>query len=166
MAIRRIHLANEPGLRQVAKPVNRLDGTLQALIDDMFDTLRAAPGVGLAAPQVGESIRLFVAEWPEDEEDPESVKSYAIINPVIVRARGEGKLRVWEDQHLYYGCQTTVGHLEAVEVDENMIVLMWTPTPNWKHREDPDGVFFCSTTLLSKTFGTVCTGIKLVYDQK
>jgi peptide deformylase len=89
MAIRRIHLAHEPVLRQVAKPVNRFDGTLQALIDDMFETMRAAPGVGLAAPQVGESVRLFVAEWPEDEEDPESVKSYAIVNPVIARAKGE-----------------------------------------------------------------------------
>ena len=89
MAIRRIHLAHEPVLRQVAKPVTRFDDGLQQLIDDMFEMMRAAPGVGLAAPQVGESIRLFVAEWPEDEEDPESLRSYAIVNPVIARARGE-----------------------------------------------------------------------------
>lgn len=89
MAIRRIYLAHEPVLRQVAKPVTRFDGQLQELIDDMFETMRAAPGVGLAAPQVGESICLFVAQWPEDEEDPESLRSYAIVNPVIVRAKGE-----------------------------------------------------------------------------
>ena len=89
MAIRRIHLAHEPVLRQVAKPVTRFDDGLQQLIDDMFEMMRAAPGVGLAAPQVGESIRLFVAEWPEDEEDPESLKAYTIVNPVIVRAKGE-----------------------------------------------------------------------------
>jgi peptide deformylase len=89
MAIRRIYLSHEPVLRQAAKAVTRFDGTLQKLIDDMFDTMRAAPGVGLAAPQVGESVRLFVAEWPEDEEDPESLKPYVIVNPIIVRARGE-----------------------------------------------------------------------------
>ncbi len=84
MAIRRIYLAHEPVLRQVAKPVARFGDGLQELIDDMFETMRAAPGVGLAAPQVGESTRLFVAQWPEDEEDPESLKSYAIVNPVVV----------------------------------------------------------------------------------
>ena len=83
MAIRRIHLAHESVLRQVAKPVNRFDGKLQALIDDMFETMHSAPGIGLAAPQVGESVRLFVAEWPEDDEDPESLTPYAIVNPVI-----------------------------------------------------------------------------------
>ena len=89
MAIRRIYLAHEPVLRQVAKPVTRFGDGLQELIDDMFETMRVAPGVGLAAPQVGENIRLFVAEWPEDEEDPESLKSYVVVNPVIVRAKGE-----------------------------------------------------------------------------
>lgn len=90
MTVRRIFLAHEPVLRQKARPVTRFDDDLQALIDDMFETMRAAPGVGLAAPQVGESLRLFVAEWPEDEEDPESaVVSYAIVNPSIVKSRGE-----------------------------------------------------------------------------
>lgn len=89
MAIRRICLSHEPVLRQVARPVDRFDNGLQALIDDMFETLHAAPGVGLAAPQVGASLRVFVAEWPEDVEDPESLKPYAIVNPVIVKANGE-----------------------------------------------------------------------------
>jgi peptide deformylase len=90
MTVRRIYLSHEPVLRQTAKPVTRFDDELQELIDDMFETMRAAPGVGLAAPQVGESLRLFVVEWPEDEEDPESaVVPYAIVNPSIVKARGE-----------------------------------------------------------------------------
>jgi peptide deformylase len=89
MAIRSIFLAHESVLRQVAEPVKRFDDQLQTLIDDMFETMRSAPGVGLAAPQVGESVRLFVAEWPEDAEDPESLKAYAIVNPVIVRKLGE-----------------------------------------------------------------------------
>jgi len=89
MGIRRIYLSHEPVLRQVAKPVTRFDGQLQELIDDMFETMQSAPGVGLAAPQVGESLRLFVAQWPEDEEDPDTMRAYAIVNPVIVRKKGE-----------------------------------------------------------------------------
>jgi len=107
MAIRRIHLANEPVLRQVAKPVTRFHDGLQELIDDMFETMRAAPGVGLAAPQVGESARLFVARWPEDEEDPESLKSYALVNPVIVRAKGE-------EEEAEEGCLSVPGYVGDV----------------------------------------------------
>jgi peptide deformylase len=107
MAIRRIYLAHEPVLRQVAKPVTRFDRKLQELIDDMFETMHAAPGLGLAAPQVGESIRLFVARWPEDEQDPESSKSYAIINPVIVRTRGE-------EEEAEEGCLSVPGYVGDV----------------------------------------------------
>ncbi len=89
MAIRRIYLAHEPILRQTAKPVTRFHDGLQELIDDMLETMQSAPGVGLAAPQVGESLRLFVAQWPEDEEDQESWKTYTIVNPVIVKMSQE-----------------------------------------------------------------------------
>ncbi len=106
MTIRRIHLAHEPVLRQVAKPATRFDDGLQELIDDMFETMRAAPGVGLAAPQVGESIRLFVVEWPEDEEDPESLRSYVIVNPVIAKAKGE--------EEAQEGCLSVPGYVGDV----------------------------------------------------
>ncbi len=114
MAIRRIYLAHEPVLRQVAKPATRFDDGLQELIDDMFETLRAAPGVGLAAPQVGEGTRLFVAEWPEDEEDPESVKSYAIVNPVIMRAKGE--------EEAEEGCLSIPGYVGDVRRATEVVV--------------------------------------------
>jgi peptide deformylase len=114
MAIRRIFLAHEPVLRQVAKPVKRFDAQLQTMIDDMFETMRAAPGVGLAAPQVGESIRLFVAEWPEDEEDPESVKSYAIVNPVIVRTKGE--------EEAEEGCLSIPGYVGDVKRASEIVI--------------------------------------------
>lgn len=107
MAIRRIYLAHEPVLRQVAKLVTRFDGKLQELIDDMFETMHAVPGVGLAAPQVGESIRLFVAEWPEDKEDPESLEQYAIVNPVIARAKGE-------KEEAQEGCLSVPGYVGDV----------------------------------------------------
>jgi peptide deformylase len=107
MTIRRIHLSHEPVLRQVAKPVARFDDGLQTLIDDMFETMRAAPGVGLAAPQVGESVRLIVAEWREDPEDPESLKSYAIVNPAIARKMGE-------EEEAEEGCLSVPGYVGEV----------------------------------------------------
>ena len=84
-----------PILRQKAKPVKRFDKNLQNLIDDMLDTMRDAPGVGLAAPQIGQSIRLLVVEYTKevDEEDENAPKPkpkrYVLINPEIVERSEE-----------------------------------------------------------------------------
>ncbi|MFZ5916534.1 MAG: peptide deformylase [Chloroflexota bacterium] len=107
MTLRRIFLSHEPVLRQVARPVTRFDDTLQTLIDDMLDTMRAAPGVGLAAPQVGQSLRLFVAEWPEDEQNPDSLRSYVLANPVLMWA-GE------EEAEAEEGCLSVPGYVGDV----------------------------------------------------
>lgn len=77
MAIRTILTLDKPVLRTRAKKVSRFDAYLQRLVDDMWETMRAAPGVGLAAPQVGESIRVLVAEY-EDQ-------AVALVNPEIVK---------------------------------------------------------------------------------
>jgi peptide deformylase len=84
MAIRNIIYANDPRLRQRARPVKLFGPALKALADDMLETLRAANGVGLAAPQIGLLQRLFVAELPPNPEDPQSGKSYVLINPQLV----------------------------------------------------------------------------------
>src|SRR3712207_9423145 len=76
-------------LRGKAKRVSTFDPSLQRLIDDMIDTMRDAPGVGLAAPQVGVPLRVIVVEATGDEEDPQSGKLYAVINPEIVKASPE-----------------------------------------------------------------------------
>jgi peptide deformylase len=60
MAVLRIRKLGDPVLREKARPVERFDGAFRRLVDDMFETMYAAPGVGLAAPQVGVSLRLFV----------------------------------------------------------------------------------------------------------
>jgi peptide deformylase len=73
MAIRQIVFTPEPVLRRKAKKVTVFDKDLQTLIDDMVETMRVAPGVGLAAPQVGVSQRLIVVEYG-DEEDEEAPK--------------------------------------------------------------------------------------------
>ena len=91
MAIRTIVTTPDPVLRRKAHKITVFDKDLQALIDDMIETMREAPGVGLAAPQIGVSQRLIVVEYGEDEDEDEEApkKLYALINPEIVSASEE-----------------------------------------------------------------------------
>jgi len=93
MALKEIVTFPDPFLRLKAKPVKKFDKELQTLIDDMFETMRAEPGVGLAAPQIGESMRLVVIEYaeePEDEDAPEpKPKRYVLVNPEITQKSEE-----------------------------------------------------------------------------
>jgi len=89
MAIREVVLIGDPVLRKKAAPVRNFGPELQQLVDDMIDTMREAPGVGLAAPQVGISQRLIVVETPENEEEPASGKLFAVANPQVVKASRE-----------------------------------------------------------------------------
>ncbi len=73
----------DPVLRQRAREVEEIDGRLNALVEDMVETMYEAPGVGLAAPQVGVRKRLFVYDLG-DEVGPRT-----IVNPVITESRGE-----------------------------------------------------------------------------
>ncbi len=70
-------------MRQKAKKVHRFDASMQKLVNDMFETMHVAGGVGLAAPQIAMSICLFVAEF-EDQK-------VALFNPEIIKAEGEEK---------------------------------------------------------------------------
>lgn len=83
---RRILTYGHPILRQPTRPVRGLDGDLDQLIADMVETMYAAPGVGLAANQVGSSHRVFVAN-PSEDHDP--AKLLVLINPELVEAEGE-----------------------------------------------------------------------------
>ena len=89
MTVRPIVLANDPILRQKSKKVKDFGEALQVLIDDMVETMQSANGAGLAAPQVGVLERVIVIQLPEDEENPQSGKLFALCNPQIVRADGE-----------------------------------------------------------------------------
>lgn len=89
MAIRSIYETPDPVLRQISKPVELFDGELKTLVADMFETMYVAPGIGLAAVQVGVPIRLLVIDLqePEDPDDPESkaVRDPRVfINPEIL----------------------------------------------------------------------------------
>ena len=67
MAVLPILITGDPVLHQVASAVTSFDDTLRTLVADMFDTMREAPGVGLAAPQVGVGLRVFVFNWTDEE---------------------------------------------------------------------------------------------------
>src|ERR687885_1200548 len=82
--IRPILVVGNPVLRQKAKRVSQIDRPIQKLIDDMIETMQAAPGVGLAAPQIGVPLRLAVI----DVDDTITV----IVNPEIIRTSGESEL--------------------------------------------------------------------------
>jgi peptide deformylase len=84
MAKREIITTENPILRRKAKKVAKITPELRALADDMVETMRQAPGVGLAAPQVAQSVRLFVAELEENKEQPGGGKTYIVFNPEYV----------------------------------------------------------------------------------
>lgn len=81
----------DPVLRQKAKEINEDYPELGTLIDNMFETMYAASGVGIAAPQIGKSIRLFVIDASPYEEDESQLKDFkkVFINPIIVEEEGE-----------------------------------------------------------------------------
>jgi peptide deformylase len=95
MSVREIITHPAPVLRRKARKVSNFGPELQTLIDDMVETMRAAPGVGLAAPQVNVPLRVIVVEYAEKDEgddgDAEDVppKLYTVVNPEIIRASDE-----------------------------------------------------------------------------
>lgn len=81
MAVLTILTQDEPILRQKAKRVPRVDDSIRKLIDDMVETMLAAPGVGLAGPQVGVGLRVIVVKV--------DASLYTLVNPELVKASGE-----------------------------------------------------------------------------
>ncbi len=128
MSLREIVTLPEPILRRKAKPITKFDKALQTLIDDMIDTMRDAPGVGLAAPQVNIGQQLIVVEYAEDDEEenfdeeesetPPPVKPkllYVMVNPEIVKASEEKVMGV-EGCLSIPGIQGEVERHEAIQV--------------------------------------------------
>ncbi len=90
MPIREIVALPNPVLRRKARPVTEFGPALQILVDDMIETMRQAPGVGLAAPQVGVSDRVIVVEYPADDEQEDPPKKlYVVVNPEIKEISNE-----------------------------------------------------------------------------
>ncbi|HEX9333441.1 MAG TPA: peptide deformylase [Anaerolineales bacterium] len=112
MTLRKIVTLPEAVLRRKAHTVTKFDKDLQTLIDDMVETMRDAPGVGLAAPQIGLSERVIVIEYVEHEEDEEKEdapkKVWAVLNPEIVKSSEETLMGV-------EGCLSIPGLVGEVE---------------------------------------------------
>ncbi len=85
MALREVVTHPDPVLRRKARKVTDFGPELQELIDDMVETMRAAPGVGLAAPQVDTSVQLVVVEFGDEEDETIPPKLYTVINPEIIK---------------------------------------------------------------------------------
>ena len=89
MGLREIVTIPEPVLRKKAHKVTDFGPELQVLIDDMVETMRNAPGVGLAAPQVASPLRVIVVEFGDEENEEVPPKLYTMVNPEIVRVSEE-----------------------------------------------------------------------------
>lgn len=117
MAVRTIHTYPAPVLNERAKPVDDIDGTVAELIEDMAETMYAAPGIGLAAPQVGVGQRVIVLDVHDAEEGP-GKHLLKLINPEIVERDGD---LVWEE-----GCLSVPDFTAEVKRARRVLVRGWT----------------------------------------
>jgi peptide deformylase len=145
LARRTILTSEKPILRMKAKPVQRVDHSIRKLLEDMVDTMRDAPGVGLAGPQIGERLRVVVIEYDEklfmlvnpeitwssqeiidDEEGCLSIPGYRGVVPrhasVRVRARDvKGKpTQILAEDHLARIFQHEIDHLDGILFPDRM----------------------------------------------
>lgn len=100
-----------PLLNKKSKAVRRVDDKIKRLIKDMIETVKAAPGVGLAAPQVGELFRVIIVDvsavYPEEKDDPWKMKPFGLVNPKIKQKSGK---QIFEE-----GCLCLPGMVGPVE---------------------------------------------------
>lgn len=124
----------DPVLKQVAKEIEEDDSELKQLIDNMFETMYNASGVGLAAPQIGKSIRLFVVDaspFAEDEdEDNSELDGFkkVFINPIIEEESGE-------EWGFNEGCLSIPGIREEVFRKENIKISYYDENFNFLEEE-------------------------------
>jgi peptide deformylase len=107
MALREIRTYPDPVLRNKTSRVERIDSTLDRLIEDMVETMRAAPGVGLAANQVGVPLQLAVIDLSSREDEEQRHPLLIIINPEILSLEGS----VIEEE----GCLSIPDYAEKVK---------------------------------------------------
>lgn len=128
-----VYLYGHPVLRNVSETVDTTDPSLEALVADMFETMYASEGVGLAAPQIGKNIRLVVIDAdPLAESFPECAgRRFELINPEVEVLDGERISRA-------EGCLSLPGLSENVPRVEH-IRLSWTDLKSERHTEEISG---------------------------
>ena len=115
MGLRTIVTLPDPVLRRKAHKVTNFDKDLLVLVEDMIETMRAAPGVGLAAPQIAQSIRLVVVEYGDEEDEDAPKKLYVMVNPEIVEASEEMLIGV-------EACLSVTGLVGEVERHQKIVI--------------------------------------------
>ncbi|MSQ35662.1 MAG: peptide deformylase [Dehalococcoidia bacterium] len=108
MTVRPIRYLGDPVLRQPAKRVRQVDDAIRRLIGDMIESMHAAQGVGLAAPQIGVPLRVVVLGMPDEEP-------FALINPVVVRHSGTRRME-------HEGCLSVPGYRGSLTRAERVVV--------------------------------------------
>jgi len=111
MAILNICVYPDPVLRQKAEPITKVDAGIRRLMDDMVETMYDAPGIGLAANQVGRPLRLIVVDLQREDDEHGLI---VLVNPEIVEASGE---IVWEE-----GCLSVPDFFSNVKRHESVVV--------------------------------------------
>jgi len=109
MSMREVRYLGDPVLREMCREVEAVDGEVRALVDDLLETMYAEDGIGLAAPQVGVPMRVFVYDVRDDEIEPG-----VLVNPRIVEATGQ--------QKEVEGCLSIPGLDEVVERSGRVVV--------------------------------------------
>ncbi|MFN8543517.1 MAG: peptide deformylase [Candidatus Binatia bacterium] len=118
MALLQIRTYPDPALKTRAREVPNITGNVVRLAEDMAETMYAAPGIGLAAPQVGAAERVIVLDVHEEGETP-GRRLLKLINPVIVERDGSV---VWEE-----GCLSVPDFTAPVTRAQRVLVRAWTP---------------------------------------
>ncbi len=114
MAKRRILICGDPILRRKAERVRQIDGQIRLLLEEMVEAMLEAPGIGLAAPQIGVSCRCIVVR---DKADSEAERIYKLINPRVLARRGE--------QTGYEGCLSLPTLQAEVRRPREIVVQAW-----------------------------------------
>ena len=137
MTLLRIYETPDPMLRQISSPVEKVDDEIRGLIADMFETMYEAPGIGLAAVQVGVPIRLLVMDLqepadPEDENSPPVKEPRVFINPEILSH---------SDEEVPYteGCLSVPDQYAEVMRPDH-IRARWLDEDGKSHEQDLDGL--------------------------
>ena len=115
--IRPILIYGDPVLHQLASEVTVFDKELEQLVQDLFDTMDKAPGVGLAAPQIGVGLRVFVYSYPDDDDNP---RRGVVINPTITHTPIEAGPA--DDELESEGCLSFPGERFALKRGERVVI--------------------------------------------
>jgi peptide deformylase len=115
--IRPILIYGDPALHQLAIEVTVFDMQLEQLVQDLFDTMDKAPGVGLAAPQIGVGLRVFVYNYPDDDDNP---RRGVVINPTLTQSPIEAGPA--DEELESEGCLSFPGERFALKRGESTII--------------------------------------------